>query len=303
LLGLLSAISWGAGDFGGGLLSRRSSVFTAILVSYGIGLGALLLLVIASAEAMPTVASLAWATGAGILGVIGLGAFFLALSRGTMGIIAPLAALVGAGLPVVLSVAGGASAPPARLLGMALALAAVVLTSLPGGERTDSERRRLRLDIAELPLILLSGLGFAGFYLLIDRASAAGETWWPLLVARSAGISLVLLALLVLAVRAGAGRGIGHGAGTVLGLNRLRAYELPRAQLGGLILLAGVGDLGGNAFFLLAKHADAFAVAVVLSSLYPVVTTILATVFLHERLRPMQVAGIVLATISVPLLR
>ena len=43
--------------------------------------------------------------------------------------------------------------------------------------------------------------------------------------------------------------------------------------------------------------------AVILSSLYPVVTTILAAALLHERLRPLQVAGVALATISVVLLR
>jgi drug/metabolite transporter (DMT)-like permease len=258
--------------------------------------------VLVSAEAAPTAESLAWAAGAGAVGVVGLGAFYYALSRGTMGVIAPLAALVGAGLPVVLSIANGASVPPARMLGMALALVAVVLTSLPGGEHTDSERRRVRLEIAELPLILLSGLGFAGFFLFIDRASAAGETWWPLLIVRASGISLVLLALLVLARRARVHGGLVRGAGSLLGLNRLRTHQLTRARLAGLLLIVGLGDLGGNVFFLLSKHADAFALAVVLSSLYPVVTTILAVVFLHERLRPTQVAGIALATVSVALM-
>jgi len=64
-----------------------------------------------------------------------------------------------------------------------------------------------------------------------------------------------------------------------------------------------LADLGGNAFFLLAKETDALSVAVVLSSLYPVVTTILAAIFLHERLRPTQIAGVALATVSVPLMR
>jgi drug/metabolite transporter (DMT)-like permease len=68
-------------------------------------------------------------------------------------------------------------------------------------------------------------------------------------------------------------------------------------------VITGLGDLGGNAFFILAKHADAFSVAVVLSSLYPIVTTILAAVFLRERLRPVQMLGVALATGSVPLLR
>jgi drug/metabolite transporter (DMT)-like permease len=73
--------------------------------------------------------------------------------------------------------------------------------------------------------------------------------------------------------------------------------------LAAILLTIGFGDLGGNAFFVLAQHADVFSVAVVLSSLYPVVTTVLAAIFLHERLSRAQIGGIVLATLSVPLLR
>jgi drug/metabolite transporter (DMT)-like permease len=68
-------------------------------------------------------------------------------------------------------------------------------------------------------------------------------------------------------------------------------------------MLAGLGDLGGNVFFVLATQVGELAVAVILSSLYPVVTTILAAALLHERLRRIQVAGVALATISVVLLR
>ena len=70
-----------------------------------------------------------------------------------------------------------------------------------------------------------------------------------------------------------------------------------------LVVVAGAGDLGGNVFYVLAVGADALSVAVVLASLYPIVTTILAAVFLHERLGRLQVAGVLLATLSVPLLR
>ena len=75
------------------------------------------------------------------------------------------------------------------------------------------------------------------------------------------------------------------------------------AVVAALLVMAGAGDLGGNAFFVLATGAEAFSVAVVLASLYPIVTTILAAIFLHERLGRLQILGVVLATLSVPLLR
>ncbi|MBA3852489.1 MAG: EamA family transporter, partial [Chloroflexi bacterium] len=55
---------------------------------------------------------------------------------------------------------------------------------------------------------------------------------------------------------------------------------------------SGLGDLGGNLFFLLANAAGSLAVAVVLSSLYPVVTALLARVFLHERLSRLRLLGV-----------
>ena len=220
-----------------------------------------------------------------------------------MGVIAPLAALIGAGVPVIVDLVNGDAMPMARLAGIAVALMAVVLISLPGGEQSGSERRLLRLDIAELPLVVVSGLGFAGFFLFIDRASAGDVN----LVAtgdraRRRGRLRPGRALPSPLIRARGGRR--QRLASVLGHRpAARSRGVVGGRLAILLLVAGGGDLGGNALFLMARHADAFAVAVVLSSLYPVVTTILAATLLRERLRPLQVVGVVLATLSVPLLR
>jgi drug/metabolite transporter (DMT)-like permease len=80
-------------------------------------------------------------------------------------------------------------------------------------------------------------------------------------------------------------------------------WSTNRLSLVALIVLAGAGDLGGNAFFVLATSSDALSIAVVLSSLYPIVTTVLAAIFLHERLSRLQILGVFLATLCVPLLR
>ena len=98
-----------------------------------------------------------------------------------------------------------------------------------------------------------------------------------------------------------------HLAGSVaalelIGVRRLRSWPYGRVALLAVFVIAGLGDLGGNFFFVMAQQADLFSVAVVLSSLYPVVTTILAVLLLRERLRPLQTAGVVLATLSVVLL-
>jgi drug/metabolite transporter (DMT)-like permease len=285
------------------LLSRRSSVFLAIIVGYSIGFLGGLLLVVISGEPMPAGESAALALAAGVAGVVGLGAFYYALSRGTMGIIAPLTAVIGAGVPVLFAVISGESVPPSRLFGICLALIAVVLVSLPGGEGSDSERRAVRIEIRELPWIVVSGLGFAGFFIFIDRATASGETWWPLTLTRMAGLTLVFVSLAFVMLWRTRDVSLGARAESVLGLARLRDWSVPRSRLILLLLVTGLADFGGNVFFVLASQSDALSVAVVLSSLYPVVTTVLAAIILHERLRRRQIVGVGLAAVSVPLMR
>jgi drug/metabolite transporter (DMT)-like permease len=273
-----------------------------MLTTQLVGLAGAITLVLISGEPMPSTSSVLFAAGAGLSGVVGLVLFYYALSRGTMGVVAPLAALIGAGLPVLVAIYGGEHISTARLVGIAAALAAVIFISLPGGEKTNAEQRRRRIDVGELPLVVMSGLGFAGFFILIDRATSEGAAWWPLTVVRSVGSTLVLAAAVVLLLR-GPGTTLRERAVHMLGLRRLRGRQAGGVGLLSLFLVAGIGDLGGNVFFVLAKYADAFSVAVVLSSLYPVVTALLAALLLRERLRPLQVLGVALATLSVPLLR
>ena len=66
--------------------------------------------------------------------------------------------------------------------------------------------------------------------------------------------------------------------------------------------LAGAGDTGGNLFFLLALAQATQPVAVVLSSLYPVQTTLLARFLLHERLSRLRLRGVGLAVLGVVLI-
>lgn len=259
------------------------------------------MLVTISGEAFPSTDSVMWAAGAGALGITGLAAFYYALGRGSMGIVAPLAALIGTSVAVMVSIVGGDSVATGRLAGMAIALAAVVLISLPSPPRDAAERQHVRIDLAELPIVIVAGLGFAGFFLLADLATSTGSTWWPLAMVRVAGFAAALAGLIFALLRARPASG--SRLWTVLGVDRLRNQSVAALPLIALFLAMGLGDLGGNAFFVLSTQIDALAVSVVLSSLYPVVTTILAVLVLRERLNRMQLLGVLLASVSVPLLR
>lgn len=250
-----------------------------------------LVVVVGSREPFPDPAFIPWAAAGGISGVVGLSAFYLALSRGTMSLVAPLTALIGATVPALVGIAGGETPTTVVAVGMVVALAAVAVISLPeGADRGRPSLASLRTSLggaraAELGLIVVAGLGFAGFFLGTAEARAVGGgVLWPLLAVRVSGLILVWFGIAVLLA-----------TGTLRTI-RIRRSVLPMA------LLAGAGDTGGNLFFLLAIAQGTLPVAVVLSSLYPVQTTLLARFLLHERLSPLRLAGVALAVLGVVLI-
>ena len=84
----------------------------------------------------------------------------------------------------------------------------------------------------------------------------------------------------------------------------LRRGLLPRGTDGGpLLAAAGAGaiDVVANICYVAATRTGMFGLAVVLASLYPGVTVLMARVVLGERLGWIQRAGLVLAAIGVVL--
>ncbi|MDL1886187.1 EamA/RhaT family transporter, partial [Anaerolineae bacterium CFX8] len=58
--GLLSALSWGAGDFNGGLATRKTSVAGVVLISHIFGLLLLVALALLAAEPLPAPQDAVW---------------------------------------------------------------------------------------------------------------------------------------------------------------------------------------------------------------------------------------------------
>jgi len=86
------------------------------------------------------------------------------------------------------------------------------------------------------------------------------------------------------------------------GLVRRVPGWLATASLVPAVLLIGLLDMGGNAFFIAARQSGELAIAATLSSLYPVTTTILAAVILRERIGRAHAVGIVVAGVAVALI-
>lgn len=277
--GLASATSWGAGDFSGGLATKRAPVFTVAAVSKLASLATMLLFAWLRAEQIPSLHVLVWAGAAGVGGAVGLMALYQALAVGVMGVAAPVSAIIAAALPVVFAAFSEGLPTGLQLPGFGLAMVAVWFISRPAEGALPGRPRQTR----GLRLAVLAGIGFGGFYIFISRARA-DAVFWPL--AASQLITLVT----VLAV-----------VGIIALARRDSTGWLPMRAVP-LMLLAGLLDAGGNAFFLLAEHAGRLDVAAVLASLYPASTVVLARVVLNERVSTIQAVGIAAALASIPLI-
>ena len=266
---LFASLSWGAGDFSGGLATRRAQVLSVVFGSYTIGFCVLVVLALLLSERFPTTLDLMWGGVAGLAGAVGLVAFYQALAVGRMGIVAPIAAMLSAAIPVIFGALTQGLPGPLQLVGFGLALIAVGLISglgvVKGGPKG-------------LWLALLAGVGFGSFFILISRVSQ-GEIFWPLAAAR---LSSLVFLLAIIVIR--------------------RQRVLPGKQVWPIVFLAGALDVAGNVFFVLATHSGRLDVAAMLSSLYPAVTVLLATMLLKERVSRLQAIGIVVALVAIPLI-
>ena len=267
-LGLAAGGAWGGGDFAGGLASRRANVFGVVVTGYTVGLLIMLSLVALKHEAVPSRVSFAWATAAGLIGGVALAAFYAGLAAGKMGVVAPVAAVLTAGVPVIFAWFHEGLPRWFQIAGFALALVALWLVSRP--EQSGPPEG--------IGLAILSGIGFGAYLILIDQAGK-DAVFWPLATSRAASVVSLL-------------------AGS-LAFKRFRA---PARSVVPLCAAAGALDAFGLACFLLAARSGRFDIAAVLSSLYPAVTVLLASVLLKEHMSASQRLGMLTALAAVILI-
>lgn len=260
LFGLASAICWGAGDFSGGIATKRSNVYGVVLISQIIGTVLLIASALLLAEQLPDKSSIFWGAIAGVCGCFGLLALYRGLSIGKMGIVAPVAAVATAVMPVIFNILTEGMPPGYRFAGFGIAFAGVWLIS--GNENTKG------IALNDLSLPLMAGIGFGFFLISIDHVSEKAVLW-PLVASRIASV------------------------GMLMGYHILkRHHELPTRNLLPVVIVAGIFDTGGNTLFALASQAGRLDIAAVVSSLYPGATVILAWIILKERIRLRQWLGI-----------
>jgi drug/metabolite transporter (DMT)-like permease len=270
LYGILSAATWGAADFLGGLGSKRTSPYRILFLAEIAGMIPFTILALLLREPMPSAGDMLIGAGSSLIGLMGLLFLYRALASSQMTIAAPVSALFAAIIPVVFGFFALGVPSTSTLIGFALAFAAVWFIS-------QTDMTNWRFSLTDLRLPLFSGLFFGLYFLTLHRATL-NAFFWPLAAARFAGfVALGIYALLT------------------------RQPGLPPRNLWGFSIVNGILDIGGNAFYVLAAQTGRLDVAAVLSALYPASTVLLAWIVLKERITWTQTLGVLLAFIAIVL--
>lgn len=278
LLALASSVVWGLSDFFGGTLSRRRPPLAIVGASYVASVLVLVVLTAVRGELSFANAAVGWGVLAGVVGLIGIVAFYAALATGTMGVVSPIAAL-GVSVPVIVGVVQGERPSVTQFVGVAVAVAGVIVASGPElhGRRGSTGGVRATRPIL-LAVVAAGGFGF--FFVAVARGSEEGSNIFAtLLVMRLTSLALVCL--------------------IALGLRSLGRMDLRTA---GLAALVGVAEITANALYAFSSQRGLLSIVSVLGSLYPAITVVLARLVHHERMTRGQDAGVAAALVGVVLI-
>ncbi len=285
LTGLGAALAWGSMDIASALGSRRLG---SLNVTAGVQVVSAVLLVAAAlvtGTTLPADPVLLFA--AGLLGVVGAGAYlayFTGLRIGPISLVSGMVAAYG-GLTVVLAVIfRGESLTPFQAVGAAVATIGVVLTAVAfdGGLRsTRFAGPGVVFAVVALVLFAVMTIGLA------ETIEHSG--WLEVIV-----VSRVVNA----AVSLGSVWAVGALAHPRLEAVVRRDTPDPARSTGvrrawTIVLVAGLLDMAGLVVYAIGLEVAETWLVGLASSFGPAVTILVAVAFLGERLRPIQWLGLV----------
>jgi drug/metabolite transporter (DMT)-like permease len=275
IVGLACAVIYGAGDYFGGVASRRLSPVRVVAFA---GLIGLTLLLLASTFITGTYSdeALLWGILSGVAGSMAILTLYWALAIGPMSILSPLTAVISAVVPLGWGVVLGERLSVIGYIALGIALVAVVLVGFV------PEKGAVRPSLKGVVVAAVSGL-LIGVLLILLHAAPADSGLLPLIFNRISYLVILWGIVLVLWLRSRrAGTSFGPPARTAL---------WP-------IIAAGVADAVANTLLIIGFRLGELSVIAVLSALYPAGTIALAAVFLKERIAPVQWVGLGLALVA-----
>lgn len=274
LLALLSSALWGSADFQAGKLSKKFPAIAVLASSQAIGfLTGVVLVIVSSAWRATAFGQHGYFLAgvlAGLSGYAGLISLYAALSTGRMGVVSPISSL-GALIPLAYAILiKGDHLSTILSIGVAAALLGGFLASGP----------EISQGLPLKPVLLaLSAALFFGLALVFMAIGSESSALMTMTMMRTTTLLI--------------GIGIFAKYRHVGGLGRT---ELPS------LIFIGISDFAANLLLGVATTKGLVSLAMVLGSLYPIATALLAYKFLHERLHKVQYVGIVFAVVGVSLI-
>ena len=274
ILALLSSALWGTADYHGGKLSKKHPAIAVLGVTQAIGLifGIGLVVVSENYSAKPFGEGGYFIPGAlaGILGYLGLICLYAGLSTGRMGVVSPIS-----GLSALIPVGYAYFFKGDRLslilsLGAALAVIGAFLASGP----------EISQGLPIKPLLL--ALGAAGGFGTALTCMAIGSQG-------SALMTMVMMRATTLFISLGI-------------LAKYKTFGGLSFNQSPVLIFIGVSDFLANLLLGVATTKGNLTIAMVLGSLYPIFTALLAFHFLHERLHKVQYIGVAAAVAGVAII-
>jgi len=287
LIALTAAASWGGDDFSGGMGAKASGGRLAgairfVIVSHAMSLVVLLGILFGQHAGMPHGAAVGWAIAGGVTGALGLVAFYIALSRGGMGVSAAVSGLLAAAIPALVSSVMEGAPGALRLAGFALAGGAIWLIAAGDSPEKDFPGKAG----GTMGLAVFAGVAFGIYFVALKLSNPLGLVM-PMTIARTSSVVLCSLTLVVMRIV--------RGGGFVEPMSQKRDMGHPvlRRWMAGWGWACGVAvlDTGGNVLFMAATQLGRLDVASVLASLYPAGTILLAAWYLKERPTRRQMVG------------
>jgi uncharacterized membrane protein len=273
LLALLSSALWGSADFEAGRLAKRFPAIAVTGASQAIGLAFGLGIVLITGDwhavAFGADGYFFPAVYAGLAGYFGLVCLYAGLATGRMGVVSPISSVC-AVIPVTVALINGEHLPIVKGAGVVVALIGAFLASGP----------EIRGGVTLRPIFLALGAA-AGFGTALTFM-AQGSKSSALMTMVMMRCTTFIISLLIVAKTRSLG---GFTRDSLLKL----AY-------------VGVADFSANLLLGIASTQGLVSIVMVLGSLFPIMTAVLAYVLLHERLHKVQYWGIVFAVAGVALI-
>ncbi len=275
LIGISSALVFGAGDFLGGLASKRIAAIRATAIAAAAGL----VLMVGGLAVVPSVwsaSAVIWGALSGITGAVAISLLYACLAIGPMSILSPLTAVVSAIVPIPFGLARGDHLGIADFFALGLELVAVVLVGFV------PEKGAVRPSLRGVVMAIGSGITI-GLFLVLISLTPADSGLVPLVMNRSVNAAIML---------------------AVVGIVALRYGKDERGWRPGLqfAIACGIVDAIANIGLLVGLRIGELSIISVLTSLYPAGTIILAALVLRERIAPVQYVGLVIAIVGAALL-